>query len=326
MFVGQTHNLPFIDRYARAKKHWDTTNKPRSSMWHDHQRPLKDSRSYHYRIESLSPDKYIDVCLHRTVMARFYAPNEDGNESRLYMGHDSRTSRNFMRDVLGIYHTAETVHGRKVAAPVCSTPFMRDDGTLFSARFVYAPGDKLIPSLSQHTRHWRKISSDEDKAERALARRRWEPYITLAQYRLQEFVAHVTINYDYGKPFRSRPLAYGMLGAVRELDKCLKRDELPRQEHIDDFFAMCQYVFDTAASKRGYTQRGFSMGHRWGQTGADPYELLERPVTEAEFAKAVEAKVFDIIGVTHKKGAVEIPQFVSASDYPRSNVFAREMD
>lgn len=325
MFAGQTHNLPFIDRYARAKKHWDTTKKPRAGAWRDSQRPLKDSRSWHYRLESDYPEQYIDVCLHQTVMARFYAPSPEGNESRLYMGHPSMTSRKFMRDVLGICHTAETTDGRKVSAPVYDVFFMLDKGDRFSAQFVYAPGNKLIVDRSRHTRHWRGVSSDEDKAARLAARRRWATYITLAQYRLHEFINNVTLAEDYGRPFDGRVIPYGVQHAVKNMDKDLHAGITPRQEDIDDFFVMCQRVFDTAASKRGYRQPGFQF-QSWKIAAPHTYADLDRPLTEADVAKAVEAKVFDLLKLKTKKGAVEIPQFVDADTMPRSNVFAQEKD
>ena len=96
MFSSSIHNLPTINDFESAHEWFTKTPKPvtRKGQWNDNQRPLKDTRSWHYRIEQGRGGDYYDVMLYTTAMARFYAPTPDGRRV-MYTAHNSNTSKQF---------------------------------------------------------------------------------------------------------------------------------------------------------------------------------------------------------------------------------------
>lgn len=324
MFSGHTHLLPTISSYYKARKHWDETKKPRGAKWQTYQRPLKDGRSSHYRMESLDPDTHIDIMLYGTVMARFYVPDAGGNERRLYMGYGSLTSRKFMADVLSINHTERTTDGALVAAPVYGKPCVVNHGDEFSAEFWFTKDNHLLVDKSRHTRHWRKISVADDKAARAHMRRLWSTYTTLAMFRMPEFIENVDLHDNNGRPFASVNGGWRMYQAIDKINDALIAGNKPEDEYIDSFFEFCQRTFNTLASRRGYVQPGFVMSSWCNNSNLSTYSDLAKPITPQELAKSIEGQISKRLKLHTRSGLVELPQFMPHVDYPRSNVLATE--
>jgi hypothetical protein len=88
MLCLQTHSLQRLNSWGDAKLFYESTDKPRSSMWEDNERPLRDNRSVHIRLVKVG-DEYHCV-LHRTPVVQFV--NED---LTIYRPYDSRSSRAF---------------------------------------------------------------------------------------------------------------------------------------------------------------------------------------------------------------------------------------
>lgn len=330
MFSGQTNNLPYIHNYADAKKWWDEHPKPpRSRKWDDHQRPLYNTAAKHYRLESMSPDEYIDVVLYHTVMARYYAPTPDRKQRRLYVGHGSITSRSFMSRVLGVSpwrNTESTPDGGKVIAPIYCNSFMSDGGHAFSADFMFDANNRLLVDESRHTKHWRSVSDENDRVRRGAVRDMFQPYLDIALFRMAEFEASVEIDWRAGKPFGANTSGKRNQ-SVFNMYQALLKGELPKQEDIDVFFVEAQAAFNGLASKRAYKQKGFVL-ETWytKQQNKTPgtYADLEKPITGAELRKALENKVIKVCGASVRTGRVLIPQFPSTDDYPCSNVLVGE--
>lgn len=329
-FSGATYRLPYIRNYEEALKWWSTHPKPpRSKKWEDYQRPLYNTASTHYRLESMRPEEYIDVVLYRTVMARYYAPTPDGKQRRLYMGDGSITSRSFMCYVLGITpwrNTERKPDGSVVIAPIYCRSFMSDGGHAFSADFMFDADNKLLVDESRHTKHWRRVSNECDKAKRAHIRELFKPYLDLAMFRMAEFEAKVDFDYRAGQPFGAKD-NYNAERGVDRMYKALVSNELPEQEDINHFFDMAQCVFDVLASKRGYQQDGFNMGDYWSKKRGDArstYADLTKPITGNDLRKALADKVVKLCGANQQTGHLPIPQFPSTDDCPHSNVFVTE--
>lgn len=52
MYSSSVQSLPTIDSYEAAQAYFDKTKKPpRAKAWQDNQRPLRNTRLHHYRIE-----------------------------------------------------------------------------------------------------------------------------------------------------------------------------------------------------------------------------------------------------------------------------------
>ena len=321
MFSGQTNTLPKICNYAEARAQWDKPFKTRSAKWTTDQRPLRNIAQHHYRLESTNPDNFIDVVLYRTKLARYYAPDANGYERRLYIGDGSITSKKFMWDVLGhsgVDNWLFNANSEKILAPVYNRSFMRDtDGTEFSADFCFIAPGHIITEKSRHTRHWKVVSTPEDLAHRAKVRELWAPYLDLMMYRLPEFESEVDMGYTKGRPFSGLSLPYEDSTALQSMNSLLFTDEMPEPAQIDALVRLSQTMFNGLASKRGYAQGNFNLKPSWyGKNTNDGYAKLDKPITAHELRKSVHNKLEQIVNAQVRSGHVEIPQFVAVDAMP----------
>lgn len=328
MFSGQTQHLPYIRTYAEARAHWDKTpHSKRSKKWETYQRPLRNTQQKHYRLEALNPDKFIDVVLFGTTMARYYKPDADGHERVLYMGDDTLTSKKFMRDVLSIGgpdNIMFNTNSERVAAPVYGVHCMRDnDGTPFSADFCFVAPGHILTEKSQHTKHWHRVTTDNDRAHKAKLREVWSPFLDLMMYRMPELEENVSLEYRAGRPFAGLPIKFNTARTVIAMGQKLVRGEMPLDEEVAAFVEYTQAVFDQLASKRGYEQDGFTLKHPWSgsNTATSAYSALDRPITPHQLRKSLCEKVVALGGGLDRTGYVEIPQFVAKKEMPKSNVY-----
>ena len=313
MSYGISNNLPYLTNYNKAHTYFEGRAKPpRSKNYEINERPLASVSAKHYKI--IKGENYYDIKLYSTIMARYYAPDADGGARQLYRGDNSMTSRSFMWHVLGVGGINDTESDKgKVILPVYSRTSIEDkDGTLFSLD-AYFKDDKLITSKSQHTAHYRYISNNADKAERAQKKANLENYVLLATMRLPDYTASVTLDHSMGRPF-------GEYAFVRHADDAVKGivDGTPTEENINTFFQIGQAVFDMLASKRGYAQNNFNL-NTWRGTKSTIVDLAQ-PITESDFEAAMLKRCLALAGANKQSHRVELPQFPLVGEYPRSNV------
>jgi len=301
----------------------------RSSKWQPNERPLDPKpRAEHRLIEGSNEyGKYFDVKLYQTVMARFYEPKVvDGKrvERRLYMGHSSQTSQQFMRHTLRVDLGAnrqrdsdDMYSDESIIMPIYTEHFMKDDGVPFSLDSYWVDG-VLDPARSRHTPHYRLVADTDVRKFKQRVAAHFEPYIMLAQMRMPEFRASCTLDYKYGRAFGGEGFNRAFYMAVQEL----WTDPEPRQQDIDVFFAMCQTAYDIIASKRGSNQEDFTMGGSWysrNQT-ANTVDDLKKPIEMVEFRRAILDRIHKYVGSNSLKKPEEVKQFPKNSEYPRSNI------
>jgi hypothetical protein len=303
----------------------------RSNAWQPNERPLDPKPMSHHRLieGSNSYGKYFDVKLYQTVMARFYEPKvEDGKriERRLYMGHSSQTSKQFM------YHTLRVDVGanrqrdsddmysdESIIMPIYTEHFMKDDGVPFSLDAYFVDG-VLDPTRSRHTPHYRLVADTDVRKFKQRVAAHFEPYIMLAQMRMPEFKASCDINYRLGQKFGGEGFNRAYYMAIQEM----WTDPEPRQGDIDVFFAMCQKAYDIIASKRGMQQPDFQVGGSWysRQNGNQnsTVDELSKPIETTEFRRAILDRIHKYVGSNSMKKPEEVKQFPKHSEYPRSNI------
>jgi len=261
-------------------------------------------------------------------MARFYEPKvEDGKrvERRLYMGHGSQTSMQFMRHTLrvecGVNSIWEDdVHAdERIIMPIYTKHFMFDeDGTPFSLNSYWVDGT-LDTTRSRHTPHYRLVADKDVRQFKVKVAAHFEPYIMLAQMRMPEFKASCTLDYKYGRAFGGEGFNRAFYMAVQEL----WTDPEPQQKDIDVFFAMCQTAYDIIASKRGAEQGDFQMSGSWynRNTSTDnTVDDLKKPIEMVEFRRAILDRIQKYVGSNSLKKPEEVKQFPRNSEYPRSNI------
>ena len=316
MFGNTTRHMPYVRNYEEAEKQFNKRGAVRSAKWAAHERPVYKTY-HHYRV--VKHDEYYDLVLYHTVMARYFTPQTiDGklHERRLYMGDQSITSRDFMYHVLGVSQGKREIladENKVVIAPIYHRSLLHHDGEPFSADYHYV-GGVLDTTKSMHTKHYRKVSSKEDRAERAEVIKLFEPYIMLAQMRMPEFHNNAEVDSRAGHPF-SR-------GSERRYQDsvCEMAEGSTDQIAINHFFELCEDAYTTLASKRAYKQRGFILGSTYHQRPADSSDKLKKQITPPEFRTAIIGRINRLTGRDQRSEAVEIPQFVVESEYPRTNI------
>lgn len=319
MYSSTIHKLPCIDSYARADVFFNKTAlPPRSKKWSDYQRPLRGVRYYHYRIEKGADvyGEFYDLVLYSTALGRFYKPViVDGktHQRRMFRGHHSQTSRQFLHYVLGMGYTNEltTTDGEQRIVPVYAKPHV-DSGFSLDITLV---DNRLDLSRSQHTPHYSQVANDEDKQHRAAIRERLKPYIMLAVMRMPEYEANVELSDNAGRPFGSSHKPANAPQALRRMAAGMET-----QQDIDEFFKLGQSVFNTLASKRAYEQKDFLLAHPWWRRESDPYDNLVNKPTPAQFEKSLMDNAARLAGANRRHGLKEIPQFPRKEDYPHTNI------
>jgi hypothetical protein len=312
MSYGISNNLPRLRNFKQAHAYFEGRVKPpRSKKYEINERPLASVSHAHYKI--IKHDTHYDIKLYHTIMARYYALDADGGVRQLYMGDNSMTSRSFMWQVLGVGGVNDTESDKgKVILPIYSRSSIEDNGTPFSLD-AYFKDDKLITDKSRHTQHFRFLSNNADKSERAQKKANLANYVMLATMRLPDYTDHVTLDHSMGRPF-------GEYSFVRHADDAVKGivNGTPTEENINTFFQIGQTVFDMLASKRGYAQENFNL-NTWRGTKSTIKDLAQ-PVTENDFEVAMTKRCLTIAGANKQSHRVEIPQFPLIGEYPRSNV------
>jgi hypothetical protein len=320
MFSSSIHTLPNVTTWESAHNTFNNTPRPKgprsNSVWADNQRPLKDNRSWHYRIERINGGEHYDVILHHTVMARYYKPTAGGRRV-LYTGHPSNMSKQFMRHVLNVRHqnTWMTTDGRLVAVPIANRDSIPDKGSSFSADLWFATqtgihaSKRIDVDKSSHTTHYVKRMSPDDKAAHKRARANMENLITLACMRIPEFHGRVYLDYDLLEPFQGVDVGYAERAALDSLASgqfdVLKPES--QERHIGEFMRLAENVYDYEATKAA------------AKNTTDTLAAIAEHVTEKVLADALWRIAKRECSVLQRKSdAIQLAPFMDVKDFPNT--------
>jgi hypothetical protein len=311
MFSSSIHTLPNVTTWESAHSTFNNTPRPKgprsNSVWDDNQRPLKDNRSYHYRIERLNGGEHYDVILHHTVMARYYKPTPTGRRV-LYTGHPSDMSKQFMRHVLNVHHknTRITTDGRTVALPIANRDSITDKGSTFSADLWLVDRRLIDVAKSSHTTHYIKRMSPDDRAAHKQARANMENLITLACMRIPEFFGRVHIDYDLLEPFKGINVGFDTCLALEAITSgqfaALKPESQERR--INAFMLLAEDVFDYEATKA---------------VAKHPSDSILEHVTEKTLADALwRIAKRECSTLKRRSDAIQLAPFMDVKDFPNT--------
>ena len=316
MFAGQTRSLPYIRNYAEADAYWSKTKKPpRSKKWAEDQRPLRNTSAFHYRIERHNDGGHYDLVLYHTVMARFYAPNADGRQLRMYMGHDSQTSRGFMSNVLGVreFTRFATTDGRVVIAPITGKRMADSD---FSARLMFdITENRLIVAESEHTPIYKRVSNEDDKLRRKYVKDKFETLLTLCAMRIPEFETTIQGDYHKGGAFQLSGLRWQHDKAIKTIVDAFGYGNEPGPESVAVFMEVAPIIYCKLVSDRADAQKLIN----WHNQTCSPLALDKR-VTEKDLIRSMWSTIQRIGGLKSQSGTIEYPQFPEPDQIVRSNV------
>lgn len=316
MFAGQTRVLPYIRNYAEADAYFNKTKKPpRSKKWAEHQRPLKNASSWHYRIEKHG-DTY-DLCLYHTVMARYHKPTEGGSELRQYMGHDSQTSKGYMWDVLGVSYFSKkcTTDGRVVFMPI---PTVALPDSEFSCHAWFTADDRLDVEASSHTPLFKRVSGDDDKHLRKMIKAKFDPLLTLCAMRIPEFENTEQADFMRGGDFVSAGFRHNHSSAIQRLVRAFEVGAEPEQKEVEWFLEAARVCYIKLVSDRAIEQRLLN----WHNQTCSPLAIEQR-VTEKDLLRSLWGAVLKHGHLKAQSGRVEYPQFPEPDQVTLSNVFAQ---
>jgi len=316
MFGNSVHKLPLISNYERAQKFFARTPKPpRSKKWAEHQRPLKDVSSPHYRIERHNDGEYYDLVNYNTTLARFHKPDAEGNQLREYVWYDSTTSRDFLNHVANVYAFNErtTTTGVKRIMPIAGKPL---PDSQFSCRAWFTPSGVLMADKSEHTRLYRRVSSANDRAMRATLKKKFEPLLTIAAMRIPEMIVDVDFDFYTAGAFRSRSIRYATLSQVRALRDRFEAGQDPLPEDINAFMSVAKDVFDKIASDRAMAKNLLN----WNLVVHDNnlYEKID-PIDERTYTNALWKKLMSVLELNTTSGYQQYPQFPEPHEIVLSN-------
>lgn len=314
MFSGNTHELPYVRDYAEAHAHWEKTPFPaRSKKWAPHQRPLKNTQSPHYRLEK--GNGYYDVCLYTTVMARFYEPTSTGVERRCYIGHHSQTSQKFMADVLSVWPFKRhyTTDGREVIAPITGKKL---PNSAFSADLMFV-GGKLDVATSQHSPIFKRVSSNQDKAERKHVKAALDSLFTLCALRMPELELSTTADFNVAGRFYSARNSYIQERAIMTLVQDVLIGEQPQANHVNEFMLMADSIYQKMVS-----DRAIELGMiGWNIPGCAATDLpSDKRVTEKEFIAAIWRMVQKHGRLGNRSATAPYPMFPTPDQITITNV------
>ena len=317
-YTDSINNCANISNFKLAQSYFANTPTARGASWRTDERPLIDTSSgrrlHHYRMRQNIEDGVVsyDVILYKTVMARFYAPDADGVEQRLYMGDRRQTSYHFMVSVLRT-HPISTQDNRIV--PIYANSFLVDENR-FSLQ-LYVKDNIIDFERSKHTPHFIRRSNKADRMARADTLKHLDNFILMAQMRLPEYEANVELSERFGSQFGGDPVTRS---DTANLQRLLGNE--PDADAIGEFFGMGQSVFNVLASKRAYEQDDMTLASRYSyrSTATSPYSMLKNKVTADDFKKSLVGKIKQALDLDHRSDKVEIPQFVVEKDYPRTAI------
>lgn len=319
--------LARVQTYAHAEKYFaEVQPHSRCKKYLPYQRSLKPQRpsgNHHYRIEKHEEGNYYDLVLYQTTMARYYKPNPDGSERRLYNGHNTQTSKQFMWQVCGKWSRFKALaigRDEPVIVPLYSRDALPDRTDLFTADLTYI-NEELDLSRSHHTPHYRFVMTEDDKANRAKIKNLMRPFLDLMYLRMPAFIENAEVNYTSGRPFGGNNMRFSVRNGAEDMLASLMAEQVPREDDVNAFFDLCQERFNTIASKRGYNQKDFVLSYAYyyqaNKSNNNTVHDLHKPITEKELEKSVMYWMFRLVGANTQNGRVLMPQFMSHKDYPR---------
>jgi hypothetical protein len=259
-------------------------------------RPLKDTRSVHYRVEqgeSFDNGKYYALYLYQTPMVKFYEPEADGTHRIKVQYHSSTTSTQFLHR-MGQWYSGKMFYTsedpmRQVCVPL-TTPRMAQE---VSADLVFDDRNRLIVARSKHVPIGTYHLSDADKQRRVHARKEYEVLLDMAMTRTDEFVevavAVSNVSNYAGMPFNaaissSNSVPFGL--AKRLAVDTWGTDDFER------FFRMAGDVVN-------------HMYARWLRGMRDIPFVLD-PI---KYRTALLGQMMKYARLTHKSGITHLPQF-----------------
>ena len=221
-FSINTRDLPKIHTYAQAEAWFNKTRYPeRSKKWLPYQRPLRNTRSHHLRIEQRSVHDVpcYDLILYQTPVIRLFKPNDQGEQAVWLQSFNSVSTIQFMW-CMGWYDrmTMEDTVGNKLSVPVSTQSRVALDvwDDTFTTKLVLNNGGYVMPDRSAHIPYMRKSSSATHRAKRKQMREDLSMVYDMLEMQYQSFISGIRIDSREGEPFQPRSQRFTLDFVIQE--------------------------------------------------------------------------------------------------------------
>lgn len=322
--------------YEEAEKVFKATKPVRQRKatsyvkWADNNRPLhrgaNRSAYFNYRLvrQERNGVVFFDVMNGSCIAARFHKPTRNalGQEERVcFYNWSYRADHTAFvwqvlerewatkRDVVGTLTTT----GHRVMTPIGGATSKHAtidpvDNAPFTLRLFFVD-DKLDTARSHHVPCYTRVSTSQDRAERAEVVKRVETLVDLAVMRLPTMEAEANIGYRFGRPFASTPGAHKWTECRGLADPSVVFEDAMTESAMDAFFKLAQSVYDMLASKRAYKDSAWNM--------TKDATKLTKPITEADFRAAMIRFVLKMSGASQNSGKKYLPMWPSPDEMPK---------
>lgn len=213
MFGIHTGNMEWIRNYESADKYFNETTKPRTRRWLDHQRPLRDTRSTHLRIEKghyNGVDCY-DLVLYQTPLVRYFKPNEKGERAVWLQNHYTNSSQKFIH-AAGWWNRKmlRRDDGKEFQLQLSGQSLMALDlwGDSFTCKLVFNANNEVMMDKSVHIPFTRRVSSSTQRAKRKKFLASLTPIFDMLEMQYQSFISDIVIDDGNGRPFAEKNYAF----------------------------------------------------------------------------------------------------------------------
>jgi len=212
-FSINMRNVQSLRNYAEAQEYYNNTDKPRTLKWADYQRPLRDTRSRHLRLEKsvVHGLNCFELVLYSTPLIRYYQPDADGSQAIHIQNHYSQSSQAFLWNhgwYGGKRLSLDTGGHCRMTLSYESSLADRLWGDSFTTRIVLRPDGTVDTKRSVHVPYFRRKSSSTMRAKRARFREAMQIVFDLAELKFAEAVAKAQVRERDGRPFDAKQLAH----------------------------------------------------------------------------------------------------------------------
>lgn len=321
------NNVKRICGYNQAARYFEETKKPRSAKWSDGERPLYNTRSYHYRIVKGEENgvSFYDLVLYSTSMIRYYEPTPSNEHRVLVRGHYSAASGNFLwhhgfARNKGLWCVDANGQGREGKLLLNHyTEKATDHGVPYnwSADLMFT--DDSLRSIdltrSRHVPGYKAATSPEDSAKRKQLKQAVDHWIELLGYRLDEYLNTELDTTKWqkqraGEAFTSALdlLTYKECDAIRGAVQAALGGAVEAMGSESFVNAMTQLGHSVATHLQGIREnkaRGAWDYQKRCYSEAKPVE----PVTRADFRKSMESHLVSLLGLRVGSARVDMGQF-----------------
>lgn len=205
-FFINTNNINRISSYADAKNYFDSTKKVRSHRWSEHQRPLRNTRDTHIRLERSHDEQYFDVCLYRTALVRYFKPADNGEYAVWLSNFNSTSTAQFM-GAQGWYHHMKLNHDGDdtFMLPISFQTNLANTlwNSEFTVKLVFNDKHQVIRDKSIYIPACGIKSSTNMRAKRKQFRDRIAVIMDMVDMRFGEHERNCMVDVSRGVPFNS---------------------------------------------------------------------------------------------------------------------------